>query len=266
VDDRTYIRLHDGMPDHPKVVGLSNAAFRLYVESLCWCSRHLTDGVIPMPALKRLGGWSPAALKEIIAATLYENGNGSGWIIHDYTEHQRTADDVATMKEAKRLAGVTGNHERWHVARHLRDPACELCAIDDASHVRSIGDGTAESQVRSGSDRKSSPDTETDTEGKKKTLGQTGSDQDPDFCAFWAPYPRKVAKGQARKAWRAAILGRRENAKTVIAASEEFGAYHRARRTDQQYIPHPATWLNGECYNDALPAGGDDDNDGLWDE
>jgi hypothetical protein len=27
-DDRTYITVHDGMPDHPKVEGLSDAAFR----------------------------------------------------------------------------------------------------------------------------------------------------------------------------------------------------------------------------------------------
>src|ERR1700691_581182 len=193
------------MPGHPKVAGLSNAAFRLYVESMCWCSQYLTDGIVTGAALKRMGGWSVAAIKELAAAGLFEVGNGAGWVIHDYTEHQRTAETVAVLKEAKRVAGVTGNHERWHVARKLRDPSCELCVIDDASHLRSVTDGTEESQVRSGSDRKSSPETETEKEEKKKTLGQTGSDQDPDFAAFWSAYPRKVGKGQARKAWRAGV-------------------------------------------------------------
>src|ERR1039458_5603058 len=169
MDGRTYIRLHDGMPDHPKVVGLSDAAFRLYVESLCWCSRHLTDGAVTVPAMKRMGGWSPEAAKELAGADLFEpDGVTGNWLVHDYIEHQRTSDEVAEFRESKRLAGVTGNHERWHVARQITDPSCELCAIGDVSHVRSVTDGVRESHQRSQTHRKTSPTTETDTDKEER--------------------------------------------------------------------------------------------------
>lgn len=245
MDDRTYIRLHDGMPDHPKVVGLSNAAFRLYVEALCWCSRHLTDGLVPAAALKRMGGWSPAAIRELAAATLLEGGEG-GWCIHDYTEHQRTAHEVDLYRKSKQTAGVAGNHERWHSARGLIDPECEFCDIADVSHVRSHPDRTTESQT----DRETSPETETDTKERKKELDRVGSDEDPDFAAFWAPYPRKIGKGQARKAYRAAVIGRHVDPKAIIVACEHFRDEVRRLRTEQQFVPHPATWLNGERYGD----------------
>ena len=263
MDDRTYIRLHDGMPDHPKVVGLSDAAFRLYVESICWCGRHLTDGKVPAAAMRRMGGWSPESIEELAVVGLLETSAGAAWLIHDYTEHQRTADEVAGYRKAKRLAGVTGNHERWHLARGLRDPDCELCGTDDASHDRShVRSHTASDNDRKGNrkqHRKTSPETETESkkEEKTKTNDHCGSDDDPDFVEFWTVYPRKVGKGQARKFWRAAVIGRRVEPKVIIATAERFRDATRRERTETRFIPHPATWLNGERYDDgdATPAG-----------
>ncbi len=255
MDERTYIRLHDGMPDHPKVVGLSHAAFRLYVESICWCGRHLTDGKVPAAAMKRMGGWSPTAIKELAAAGLLETGDGPEWLIHDYTEHQRTAEEVAGYRKAKKLAGVTGNHERWHLARGLRDPDCDLCSIDDASrdgsHMRShIASVNGREQHR-----KTSPETESETQSDKepKAIDQCGSDDDPDFTAFWSAYPRKIGKGQARKAWRAAARGRHVEPKVIVATAERFRDTTKAMRTEPRFIPHPATWLNGKRYDDSEP-------------
>jgi hypothetical protein len=270
MDDRTYIRLHDGMPDHPKVVGLSDGAFRLYVESICWCGRHLTDGVVPAAGMRRMGGWSPEAVSELADATLIEADGETHWLIHDYTEHQRTAEEVAAIRRAKRAAGATGNHDRWHVARGLRDPDCELCAIPDdshdPSHMRSDMPSHVQSLNGSGSDpmsdrkhhRETSPETETDTEEQKKTIVACGSDDDPDFTAFWKAYPRKIAKGHARKAWRGAVRGRRIEPKLIILTAEQFRDAVKAARTEQRFIPHPATWLNGERYGDE--AAGEDDN------
>jgi predicted transcriptional regulator len=75
---------------------------------------------------------------------------------------------------------------------------------------------------------------------------------DDRFDDFWAAYPRKVGKGQARKAY-AAALKRGVTAEQLIAAATAHAAYHAAARTPAQYVPHPATWLNGERYDDELP-------------
>ncbi|WP_435643388.1 hypothetical protein ACR9VJ_18245 [Streptomyces sp. H49] len=79
---------------------------------------------------------------------------------------------------------------------------------------------------------------------------------DAGFDDFWAAYPRKVAKGTARTAWAKALKRGAEPA-DVIAAAARAAAQWRAAHTETRFIPHPATWLNGERYDDepeTLPA------------
>ena len=74
----------------------------------------------------------------------------------------------------------------------------------------------------------------------------------PDpFDEFWAAYPRKVGKAYARTAWRKA-LKRGADPAVVTAAVPKHTAYWRATNTPAQYIPYPATWLNGERYDDEI--------------
>lgn len=125
-DERTFIRVHDGMPDHPKVEGLSDKAFRALLTEWCWCSRQLTDGKIPA------GRWrkQPAKVRrELVSSGLVEELAGGDVQMHDYLEWQRSAAEVAELKAAKSRGGSWGNHVRWHEDRHVRDPGCEHCAI-----------------------------------------------------------------------------------------------------------------------------------------
>lgn len=108
-DTRTYITVHDGMPDHPKIYGLSDAAFRTLVEAWCWCSRNQTDGHINAAAWKKCG--TPAARKGLIAEGLAEV-TPDGVYMHDYTEHQRTADEIAEHRAKKAEAGRKGGLQR----------------------------------------------------------------------------------------------------------------------------------------------------------
>lgn len=90
------------------------------------------------------------------------------------------------------------------------------------------------------------------------------SDDDPDWSAFWAAYPRKVSKGAARKAWTRA-LGKVESAAVLIRGAEQVAAdlAYRKRnpRPDDRgrdvtsFVPYPATWLNREQWMDQDPAG-----------
>lgn len=70
-----------------------------------------------------------------------------------------------------------------------------------------------------------------------------------DFDAFWALYPRKVAKADARKAW---VRKKPDQQAAAIGALPDHVRYWAATGTESQYIPHPATWLNGERYEDVL--------------
>lgn len=72
------------------------------------------------------------------------------------------------------------------------------------------------------------------------------------FDQFWQAYPRKTAKKAAAKAW--ARLAPDPNTAEQIVAD----VLQRAAKDDQwtrdggQFIPHPATYLNGERWTDQL--------------
>lgn len=109
-DQRTYIRVHDGMPDHPKVLPLSDKAFRLLVETWAWCSHHLTDGLVTAAVWSKRS--TPAARKQLIAAGLAEVLDNGDIQMHDYLEHQRSAADVEEIRRKKREAGQKGGRAR----------------------------------------------------------------------------------------------------------------------------------------------------------
>lgn len=91
----------------------------------------------------------------------------------------------------------------------------------------------------------------------------------PDrFPDFWSVYPRRVGRGQALKAWKTAL--KKTGADAIIVAATAFAAS--SRGTDQKFIPHPSSWLNGERWADEPPklrAVGDDawypGKGGSWD-
>jgi hypothetical protein len=81
-----------------------------------------------------------------------------------------------------------------------------------------------------------------------------GSDDDPDWRSFWDAYPRKVSKGHARAAWAKAVT--RASPGQLVKAAEAYRD-DPARPRDHQYIPHPATWLNGDRWLDEQPRAAD---------
>ncbi|MGD6761384.1 hypothetical protein ACOKM5_20835 [Streptomyces sp. BH097] len=69
------------------------------------------------------------------------------------------------------------------------------------------------------------------------------------FDEFWEAYPRKVAKAPARAAYAKAVKGGADPA-ALAAAAAKHAAQWRAAHTELRFIPYPATWLNGERYDD----------------
>lgn len=66
------------------------------------------------------------------------------------------------------------------------------------------------------------------------------------FEYWWKQYPRKVAKGNARKAFEKAL--KNASADEIIQGLMSQLTYYSS--LDSQFIPHPATWLNGERWSD----------------
>ena len=73
-----------------------------------------------------------------------------------------------------------------------------------------------------------------------------------EFDEFWSLYPRRLAKGAARKAHAAALRKARHG--DIQAGLLLYLATIAAEGTAPRYVKHPSTWLNGECWGDDLSA------------
>ncbi|MBU1363938.1 MAG: hypothetical protein KKE51_08975 [Gammaproteobacteria bacterium] len=78
---------------------------------------------------------------------------------------------------------------------------------------------------------------------------------DDGFASFWEQYPKKVAKPQAMKAWKK-IKPAGQVIADLMAGLEQQKASGDWQKDGGQFIPHPATWLNGRRWEDEAPAAG----------
>lgn len=104
-DTRTYITLHDGMPENGKIRPLSDKAFRTIINLWCWCSRERNDGNFTEAAFKTFG--TPKARAELIEAGLIERTE-NGFYAHDYLEHQRSRAQIEELSRVRSEAGKKG--------------------------------------------------------------------------------------------------------------------------------------------------------------
>jgi hypothetical protein len=101
--------------------------------------------------------------------------------------------------------------------------------------------------------------------GKKESLPTREERKTADgFAEFWNAYPKKVAKLAAEKAF-AAAAKRGADPAAIIEAAKLYAASERMRIEREhtpQYTKHPATWLNGGCWDDEGPDGAIIDEEG----
>lgn len=88
-------------------------------------------------------------------------------------------------------------------------------------------------------------------EQKTSSPAARSTDDDPAFARFWEAYPRKVGKGEARKAWMKVVKSGVDLGQ-VIAGAERYRDDPQRKRKDIEYTKHPGPWLNAERWTDQL--------------
>ena len=147
-DIRLYAKFTLDFPDHPKIMPLSDAAFRCLIEATLWSRKHLTNGLLPRRfAIVR---WSFEVVQELtqndtLKPSLIECEEG--WIIHDFAEHQTTREELEERRNKRKDAGRKGGIASGRSRREAK--AKQMLK-----------------QTRS----KTNPETETETETLKKEL------------------------------------------------------------------------------------------------
>jgi len=235
----SWIRIDDSAPEHPKLIRAGTSACWLWVCGLAYCSRHLTDGIIPSEAIERFGVAGAAKhAAQLVAVGLWEQTSG-GYLVHDYHEYQPSRSQVETRRErsAQRL-------KAWREANsYIGGNAHETLLHDDVKDERNAVSTINPVPVP----------VPVPKEPKKKNMSSR-LDEPDGFAEFWATYPRKDARKDALKAYRA--LKPTPDLRAVMLAAI---ARHRVSRQWQDgFIPLAATWIRGERWTDAgaasLPA------------
>lgn len=76
-------------------------------------------------------------------------------------------------------------------------------------------------------------------------------DNSEDFKQFWKLYPRKIAKKTAYKSWLRIKFNETLTLEKILASLEKHIKYEWNDRPIQA-IPHPATWINGDQWENEI--------------
>src|SRR5881628_963390 len=69
-----YMRVEENAMDSPKFIAIGDRAWRLWCEGGTYCQKHLTDGLIPLKALRGFRYYSKSAVQELLAVNVPEKG------------------------------------------------------------------------------------------------------------------------------------------------------------------------------------------------
>jgi len=116
-----WVRIHDAAMTHPKILRLSDKAFRLWVWGLTYAQQHLTDGFLPALAIP---GAFVKSIKDLVTVALWESVE-TGYQIHDYLDWN---DSRATVTKKR-----TEAKDRMTAARNRSLP---VRANEQANTVR----------------------------------------------------------------------------------------------------------------------------------
>jgi|GEM_PF-1741420 len=235
-DLRLYARFDIAMDEHPKVMLLSDAAFRALIEATFYARRQMTDGFLDdRVALRK---WGSDVVGELASnhdeRPSFEAVDG-GWQIRDYAEHQTTRADIEAKREAGRKGGLAKAKQAASTSvAGARDSQDSASSKGLAEGVANVYESLAKTE------------TETELERRSKDLSVVDAHL---FDEFWSLWPRKEGKAAAVKAWAKAT------AKIdPLDLLERVGVYTQHRnRPAVEFVPHASTWLNGERWNDGPP-------------
>jgi hypothetical protein len=84
----------------------------------------------------------------------------------------------------------------------------------------------------------------------KKANGRTPASAviEAAFDEWWMQYPKKVSKGDARRAYEKVVRSGKATPTELLAGAMRYGA-ERAQQ-EQRYTKHPGRWLRAECWRD----------------
>ena len=89
---------------------------------------------------------------------------------------------------------------------------------------------------------------EKERENEKENEKENESKKAANFDRFWEAYPRKAGKVKAQTAFQKVTVP----VEIILSAIAEQKKSPQWQKDGGQFIPHPATWLNGKRWEDQI--------------
>lgn len=146
-----YLMIEASVRTHPKFLKAGPAACWLWVCGLGYCQEGLTNGFIPVTALSYLGiKRAPKLAKTLVSVRLWEQVEG-GFVMHDYLEHNKSADEIREIMRKRREGGKKGGRpakpSRLPSEANLPEnpvlPVLPVLPVQDTTEPRDTGRGLA---------------------------------------------------------------------------------------------------------------------------
>jgi hypothetical protein len=152
-------------------------------------------------------------------------------------------------KDHPTLVKITMYH-KLHCSKQ-QSKECLHCYFEHATLVKLTKSYNKENKRKT---TKENEGVENEVNSSEHTTARiTGSND--SFEEFWAAYPRKVGKAAAQKSW-GKLSPDEKLCCEIMAALELHKQQQSWVKDDGQFVPHPATWLNGHRWMDEIqPAG-----------
>jgi len=113
----TWLKLDDSFAEHPKVIELSDGAFRLHVTAMCYCARNPTDGFVSQSVIRNQLARYKRFVVELVRRRLWDECEG-GYQIHDFLKYNPSSDRKQATSESRAEAGRIGGQRSGEARRN----------------------------------------------------------------------------------------------------------------------------------------------------
>jgi hypothetical protein len=240
--------------DHPKVLGMSDAAVSLWTRAGSYSVAKSTDGFVAETVLVHALRSTLEVADELVHRGLWQRRKG-GFQFHEWGARNLTRERIEADREADR--------ERKRAARDAARQNGKV--LIEGQVVRPDTDRTP-SGIQEESDRNPPSSVSvslsvSESSKNPSSPAPRAKAEDAEFSRFWAVYPRKVGKGEARKVW-ARLRKQGVDPGELIAGAIR---YRDDPKRKPEYTKHPGPWLNAERWTDQLETQSNGAPRGWWD-
>ena len=233
-----WFKVDDNLAFHHKVIAAGNSAMGLWVRAGSACAQQLTDGFIHDHMIAALG--TVAQAKRLVAVGLWNRVEG-GYAFHGWEERQPSKANI----EAERAAAADRMREFRAKKKGTSSNTSEQVSGSRVGNVQP-NERRTNAEVR---EMFGNPDPTHPIPTHKDTTAI--ADAMPErFEDFWTTYDKKRGRKAAIGKYRLALKKPDVNPALLIHAAGEYIEWLRREGKHPEFTKDPATWLNGEHWND----------------